>query len=72
MNHRQIETDILHLEQVIGRISTDDRIPLSYWRNRIDLIASSALVPAQQSRMQRINDRLERLEAGMGLNCAMA
>jgi len=72
MNHRQIETDILHLEQVIGRISTDDRIPLSYWRNRVDLVASSALVPAQQSRMQRINDRLERLEASMGLNCAMA
>ena len=72
MNHRQIETDILHLEQVIGRISADDRIPLSYWRNRVDLVASRALVPAQQSRMQRINDRLERLEASIGLNCLLA
>jgi len=45
MNHRQIETDILHLEQVIGRISTDDRIPLSYWRNRIDLMHAVRLFP---------------------------
>jgi len=72
MNHRQIERDILHLEQVIRRISADDRIPLSYWRNRIDLVASSALVPAQQSRMRRINDRLEQLEASTGLNCSLA
>ncbi|WP_031358185.1 hypothetical protein [Caballeronia sordidicola] len=72
MNHRQIETDILHLEQVIRKISADDRIPLSYWRNRVDLVASSALVPAQQSRMQRINDRLEQLEASIGLNCSLA
>jgi hypothetical protein len=71
MNHRQIETDILHLEQVIGRISADDRIPLSYWRNRVDLVTSRALVPAQQSRMQRINDRLEQLEAGIGLNSSL-
>jgi hypothetical protein len=44
---------------------------LSYWRNRVDLVASSALVPAQQSRMQRINDRLEQLEAGIALNCSL-
>lgn len=72
MNHRQIETDILHLEQVIRKISADDRIPLSYWRNRVDLVTSSALVPAQQSRMRRINDRLEQLEANIGLNCSLA
>jgi len=71
MNHRQIETDILHLERVIGRISTVDRIPLSYWRNRVDSVASSALVPSQQTRMQRINDQLERLEASIELNCSM-
>ena len=62
MNHRQIETDILHLERVIGRISAEDRIPLSYWRNRIDMVASGDLVPAQQSRMQRIHERLTQLE----------
>ena len=72
MNHRQIETDIRHLEQVIRKISADDRIPLSYWRNRVDLVASSALVPAQQSRMRRIKDRLEQLEASIGLNCSLA
>jgi len=63
MNHRQIETDILHLERVIGRISPEDRIPLSYWRSRVDSVASGALVPAQQSRMQRIHERLMQLEA---------
>jgi hypothetical protein len=63
MNHRQIETDILHLERIIGRISPEDRIPLSYWRNRINSVASSAMVPAQQSRMQRIHERLTQLEA---------
>jgi hypothetical protein len=63
MNHRQIEMDIRHLEQVIRRISADDRIPLSYWRNRINSVCSNALLPAQQSRMRRINDLLEQLEA---------
>ena len=72
MNHRQIEMDILHLERVIGRISAEDRIPLSYWRNRVDLVALSALIPAQKSRVQRIIDRLEKLEAGIGLNCSLA
>jgi len=28
-------------------------------------------VPAQQTRMQRINDRLEQLEASIGLNCSL-
>ena len=62
MNQRQIETDILHLEQIIGRISPTDRIPLSYWRKRIDSISDIALVPAQQSRMRRLTDRLDVLE----------
>jgi hypothetical protein len=62
MHHRQIETDILHLERVISRISAGDRIPLAYWRSRIDSITSNPLVPAQQSRMQRINERLSQLE----------
>ena len=72
MNHRQIEMDILHLERVIGRISAEDRIPLSYWRNRVDLVALSALIPAQKSRVQRIIDRLAKLEAGIGLSCSLA
>jgi hypothetical protein len=63
MNQRQIETDILHLEQIIRRISPADRIPLSYWRKRINSIAIAALVPAQQSRMRRLTDKLTALEA---------
>jgi hypothetical protein len=63
MNHRQIETDILHLEHVIRRISAADTIPLSYWRNRIDSVSSNTLVPAQLSRMRRIHDLLTQLES---------
>ena len=37
MNHHQLEKDIQHLEHVISHISAEDRIPLSYWRSRIEL-----------------------------------
>jgi hypothetical protein len=63
MNHRQIETDILHLEHVIRHISAVDAIPLSYWRNRINSVSAYALVPAQQSRVRRIHDMLAQLES---------
>lgn len=52
MNHHQLEKDIEHLEHVISHISAEDRIPLSYWRNRIALVSGAALVPAQASRVK--------------------
>ncbi|MGF7133988.1 hypothetical protein P3T40_005489 [Paraburkholderia sp. EB58] len=63
MNHHQLEKDIEHLEHVIARISSADRIPLSYWRGRLKLILGTAVVPSQASRLKRLNDALSALEA---------
>ncbi|HZZ01348.1 MULTISPECIES: hypothetical protein [Paraburkholderia] len=62
MNHRQLEKDIEHLEHVISHISAEDRIPLSYWRNRIASVSGAGLVPAQASRVKRLNAALSALE----------
>jgi hypothetical protein len=63
MNHQQLETDLQHLEQVLTHLSSDDRIPLSYWRKRVDDVSSVASVPAQRSRVARLNEALQALEA---------
>ncbi|MFL9898315.1 hypothetical protein PQR75_37070 [Paraburkholderia fungorum] len=63
MNHRQLEKDIEHLEHVIFHISAEDRIPLSYWRNRIASVSGAVLMPAQASRVKRLNAALSALEA---------
>jgi hypothetical protein len=62
MNHHQIEKDIQHLEHVISHISADDRIPLSYWRNRIASVSGAVSMPAQASRVKRLNAALSALE----------
>ncbi|WP_434112912.1 hypothetical protein [Paraburkholderia caffeinilytica] len=63
MNHHQLEKDIEHLEHVISHISAEDRIPLSYWRNRIASVSGAGLVPAQASRVKRLNAALSALES---------
>ena len=63
MNHPQLEKDIQHLEHVISRLSGADRIPLSYWRNRVDSVLTAELVPSQALRVKRINEALSALEA---------
>ena len=63
MNHHQLEKDIEHLEQVIARLSGNDRIPLSYWRGRIDSVSSANLVPSQLQRVKRLSEALCELEA---------
>jgi hypothetical protein len=63
MNHHQLEKDIEHLERVIARISAADRIPLSYWRNRLKSVSELVLVPSQASRIKRLNAALSALEA---------
>lgn len=63
MNHHQLEKDIQHLEHVITRISAADRIPLSYWRNRLKSVMEVALVPSQASRVRRLDAALSALEA---------
>ncbi len=63
MNHHQLEKDIEHLEHVIARISGQDRIPLSYWRGRVDTVLNADLVPSQVRRVKRLNDALRELES---------
>jgi len=62
MNHHQIEKEIQHLEQIIARLSGTDRIPLSYWRNRVDSVPTAELVPSQAQRVKRIKAALCALE----------
>lgn len=62
MNHHQLENDIEHLEQVITRLSGYDRIPLSYWRNRIESVSNANLVPSQVQRVKRLAQALFELE----------
>ena len=62
MNHLQLEKDIEHLENVITHISAEDRIPLSYWRNRINSVSGAALMPAQANRVKRLNAALAAVE----------
>jgi hypothetical protein len=66
MDHYQLERDIEHLERVISHISADDRIPLAYWRNRVNSVSGDVLGPSQASRVKRLNDALSALEARAG------
>lgn len=68
MNHHQLEKDIVHLELVIGRIADGDRIPLSYWRGRLDSVSTAHLVPSQIQRVRRLNDALSALESRVVLD----
>jgi hypothetical protein len=63
VNHHQLEKDIEHLERVIAKLSGEDRIPLSYWRGRVNMVSSANLVPTQAQRVKRLNDALCALEA---------
>ncbi|MDE1180335.1 hypothetical protein [Paraburkholderia sp.] len=63
MNHHQLEKDIEHLEHVISHLSAEDRIPLSYWRGRIESVQGASLVPSQAQRVKRLNEALRALEA---------
>ncbi|CAD6536328.1 hypothetical protein LMG28727_03331 [Paraburkholderia kirstenboschensis] len=60
MNYPNLDSEIAHLELVLGRISVNDRIPLSYWENRLRLLSGASLVPVQRA-------RLARLEAVLGV-----
>jgi hypothetical protein len=54
MNYPNLDSEIAHLELVLGRISVNDRIPLSYWENRLRLLSRAALVPVQRARLARL------------------
>jgi hypothetical protein len=62
VNDHQLDVDIQHLECVIRLISRNDRLPLSYWRNRLNAVSAVAVTPSQVSRVKRLNDALRELE----------
>lgn len=72
MNHQQLEKDIEHLERVFSHISAEDRIPLSYWRNRIDFVSSVVQLPAQVIRVRRLIAALTALETRQKISSAVS
>lgn len=64
MDHHYIEKEIAHLERVITHIYAVDRIPLSYWRARINEIGTAARpATAQHRRWCRLQEKLRQIEA---------
>lgn len=63
MNHHQLESDLEHLELVLTRLADADRIPLAYWRKRVDDVIAAAQIPTQKTRARRLIDALRALEA---------
>ena len=62
MSYQDIDKEIAHLELVFGKISTNDRIPLSYWRNRLSMLPKTSLMPIQRARLARLEAALRSLE----------
>jgi hypothetical protein len=62
MSYQDIDKEIAHLERVFGLISINDRIPLSYWRNRLRLLPRTLLMPTQRTRLARLEAALRALE----------
>ncbi|CAH2781258.1 MAG: hypothetical protein CPDRYMAC_1609 [uncultured Paraburkholderia sp.] len=62
MSYQDLDRDIAHLELVLGLISTTDRIPLSYWHGKLQRLANSQLMPAQRTRVERLESQLRALE----------
>ncbi|MGF6771557.1 hypothetical protein P3T18_004044 [Paraburkholderia sp. GAS199] len=62
MSHLDIDKELSHLERVFGQISANDRIPLSYWRNRLVMLPRDSLMPSQRARLARLDATLSALE----------
>ena len=62
MNHQEINREIAHLERVFVVISTSDRIPLSYWQERLRGLVSPCLMPSQRERVARLMEMLRLLK----------
>ncbi|CAE6823665.1 hypothetical protein R75461_06215 [Paraburkholderia nemoris] len=62
MSYHDIDKEIAHLEFVFGKISTNDRIPLSYWANRLSRFPKTLLMPTQRARLARLEAALRSLE----------
>jgi hypothetical protein len=63
MDNYQMESELQHLERVLGHIAADHRFPLSYWRSRLNKVLAAALVPSQRARARRLDEVLKALES---------
>lgn len=61
MNYQELDKEIAHLERVFGMISTNDRIPLSYWHSRLRNLPRPTLMPIQRARIARLEATLRSL-----------
>ncbi|HYS65285.1 MAG TPA: hypothetical protein VEN30_15970 [Paraburkholderia sp.] len=62
MSYQDVDKEIAHLERIFGLISTQDRIPLSYWHNRLRMFHWSSLMPTQRARVARLEATLRAIE----------
>jgi hypothetical protein len=62
MDNYQLESELHHLERVLSHISAEHRFPLSYWRNRLNMVLAARLVPSQLTRARRLDEQLRALE----------
>ncbi|ACC74408.1 hypothetical protein PPMP20_22015 [Paraburkholderia phymatum] len=63
MDNYQLESELQHLERVLGHLSAEHRLPLSYWRNRLNAVVAAQLVPSQRTRARKLDEQLRTLEA---------
>jgi hypothetical protein len=61
MNYQELDKEIAHLERVFAMISTNDRIPLSYWHARVRDLPRPTLMPIQRARIARLEATLRAL-----------
>ncbi|MGF6902241.1 hypothetical protein [Paraburkholderia sp. GAS348] len=71
MSYQDIDKEIAHLEHVFKLISANDRIPLSYWRNRLGTLPKTSLMPIQRARLARLDAALRSLEQSAQTPAAM-
>ncbi|WP_374193438.1 hypothetical protein [Trinickia mobilis] len=50
------------MERIVARISAGDRIPLSYWRKRVNAVLAAARLPSQVERAKKLVNALDLLE----------
>lgn len=62
MHHRLLEKELIHLEYVVERISTDNAIPLIYWKSRLARLNETTILPAHRVRLTKLHDALHAIE----------
>jgi hypothetical protein len=61
MSYLNLDREVAHLERVFGRLSANDGLPLWYWENRLRVLLSGPVMPAQQARLMRLRAVLQAL-----------